>query len=427
MDRPINGAQHIHNATGVGGGDMNPQQAGNAIETAAGVLAQSVLANTPAAVNTMAAAAGLPTDKFGQAITVVLHQAFNSADENLTILNQFDVVLAPYSGLAAFNRATRLASIDLLPIPEQLLGQIRLTTNNCPVAQRQVARQLLARLIACLIDPVGTRITQGDDVDVRDIEKTASTALALLKILNIASPGEPIITHTNLTIDQLTLLCRVFDGAAQFLPAQHPLAAQAAQFLSHLNNKINFINSENPDADHIPPNFLADYDVMMALVTRDGSVLEFASRALQHDRNIVRAAVRNNGLALDFAAEALQDDREIVWAAVTSNNASEPILGAGMWQALQFASPALRADQGLVLAAVSNEGVSLEAADPLLQDDYNVVMTAVMNDGLALEFASPRLQADYSVVRAAVEQDESALRFANPLFRNYTDFWFAEE
>ena len=46
------------------------------------------------------------------------------------------------------------------------------------------------------------------------------------------------------------------------------------------------------------------------------SVLEYASKELQNDREVVLAAVTQNGYALNFASEELKRDREVVLAAI---------------------------------------------------------------------------------------------------------------
>ena len=423
-NQAVNGVQRNHNAVRLGSMNATQWRASNAIERAAGALAEHMQANAPTAVGQAVELQHVRQEKFCQVMSLLLHKAFNSMDDKLVVLNQFDVALASYSELAAFSRATRLGSIDLLPTPEKLTTCIRLVAPNHPISQKKIARQLLARLVDYLIEPVGRRIAQGQDVDAQDLRKTANTAIALLNSVNSAAPGEPMITHTGLDTDQLAQLCTVLDGISHAQPAQHQLAAQAAQFLSHLTDKINYMTTEKPDFDQMLPNFLADYDVMLAAVLRDGSLLEFASRMLRNDRDLVCAAVRHDGMALEFAAVSLQNDREVVWAAVTGDSASEELFGTE-WNSLQFASPALRDDFDVVLAAVRNNGSALEVASNRLQDNRDVVMAAVRQDGLALEFASPRFQGDDEVVLTAIENDPFALEFADERLRNHPDFWYA--
>eukprot|EP00971_Amphidinium_carterae_P109745 2174031-Amphidinium_carterae.1 len=77
------------------------------------------------------------------------------------------------------------------------------------------------------------------------------------------------------------------------------------------------------------------------------------------DRDVVLAAVQKNGYALQYATEALRDDREVVLAAVQENG----------W-ALQYATETLKSDSEVVLAAVQQhkDPAFRFAADCLLQD-----------------------------------------------------------
>lgn len=55
----------------------------------------------------------------------------------------------------------------------------------------------------------------------------------------------------------------------------------------------------------------SDRDVVMALVSADGSMLEAADQKLRADREVVKRALRTCGTALKFAAKQLQDDKEL--------------------------------------------------------------------------------------------------------------------
>lgn len=55
----------------------------------------------------------------------------------------------------------------------------------------------------------------------------------------------------------------------------------------------------------------SDRDVVMALVSADGSLLEAAAEPLRADREVVRRALRTSGEALRFASKTLQADKEL--------------------------------------------------------------------------------------------------------------------
>ena len=79
---------------------------------------------------------------------------------------------------------------------------------------------------------------------------------------------------------------------------------------------------------------------LLAAVGQNGLALEFASLAIQNDREVVITAVEQNGYALQFASAALKNDREVVLAAVGQDGT-----------ALRFASAALQNDPIIILAA----------------------------------------------------------------------------
>ena len=60
---------------------------------------------------------------------------------------------------------------------------------------------------------------------------------------------------------------------------------------------------------------LADKEVMMAAVKKNGHMLEYASEELQSDKEVVLAAVAQKGDALCYASEGLRGDKEVMIAA----------------------------------------------------------------------------------------------------------------
>jgi hypothetical protein len=161
----------------------------------------------------------------------------------------------------------------------------------------------------------------------------------------------------------------------------------------------------------------ADRDFVMEAVKHRGMALEFASEALRADREVAMEAVKQIGLALAFTSEALQADRDFVMEAVKKDG----------WS-LYYASESLQADREIVLAAVKQDGASLKYANREFWSDREVVLEAVKkcalsvkynNDqvGFALGFASEALQADREVVLAAVNGCGWVLKFASEALR----------
>ena len=150
----------------------------------------------------------------------------------------------------------------------------------------------------------------------------------------------------------------------------------------------------------------ADREVVLAAVTTNGRELQYASDELRADKEVVLAAMKQEACALEYASDTLRADREFVLAAVTEDGC-----------ALTFASDELRADKRVVLAAMKTCGCALVSLSKALRTDREVVLAAVANAGYALQYASDELRADKEVVLAAVKENEDALHYASKKLR----------
>jgi hypothetical protein len=128
----------------------------------------------------------------------------------------------------------------------------------------------------------------------------------------------------------------------------------------------------------------------IALVQKNGRLLERLSDALKGNEEVVIAAVKQNGQALEFASDALKKNKTVVLAAVKQHG-----------QALTFGSIEMKHDRIVVLAAVQQDGEALFLASQELKNDKPVVLTAVKQNGLAFYYASTELKGDKEVVLAA--------------------------
>ena len=99
--------------------------------------------------------------------------------------------------------------------------------------------------------------------------------------------------------------------------------------------------------------FSNDKEIVLACVSIDGRLLEFASEDLRNDREVVLAAVRQNGLALEHAYIGLRHDREVVLAAVCQNGL-----------ALQYGTKKCRDDEEVAaFACAQNSGARQYATE----------------------------------------------------------------
>lgn len=125
-----------------------------------------------------------------------------------------------------------------------------------------------------------------------------------------------------------------------------------------------------------------------------------APEHIRDNQEIALAVVSRHGFSLKFASHKLRDDRQVVLAAVQQTGA-----------ALAYASETLKAEKDLVLLAVRRHGAALEHASQDLQSDLEVVLAAVSNQARALRFAAEELRADAEVVAVAALKDAAALAF----------------
>ena len=149
---------------------------------------------------------------------------------------------------------------------------------------------------------------------------------------------------------------------------------------------------------------LADREVVLTAVVKDGMALAFASRELRSDSTVVRTAVSQSGCALQFATKKQRSDRRTARLAALNNGL-----------ALQYAGATLRNDEDVAISAISQNGDALQFASVTMRSNRDVVLCAKC--GYALKFASPECQADREVVVAACSQNGCALQFASPELR----------
>lgn len=106
------------------------------------------------------------------------------------------------------------------------------------------------------------------------------------------------------------------------------------------------------------PAFQTDRDVVLAIVAKDGSAVQYVSADLKEDGEVASAAVRQCAATLQCLPAKHRNNRDVMLAAVRQN-----------WSALLCASRELKADRELVLQAAKLDLRALEIASPCLQND----------------------------------------------------------
>eukprot|EP00928_Gymnodinium_smaydae_P065474 TRINITY_DN48614_c0_g1_i1.p1 TRINITY_DN48614_c0_g1~~TRINITY_DN48614_c0_g1_i1.p1 ORF type:complete len:343 (-),score=66.91 TRINITY_DN48614_c0_g1_i1:229-1257(-) len=100
-------------------------------------------------------------------------------------------------------------------------------------------------------------------------------------------------------------------------------------------------------------------------------------------RPFVRSVLERSPQAFQYASKALQADKELVLAAVKRD-----------WQTLKYASRELRADLEVMKAAVDQSTSALEFAADSVKNNYDFALELVKKDPDALRFLSKKLRAD---------------------------------
>lgn len=154
------------------------------------------------------------------------------------------------------------------------------------------------------------------------------------------------------------------------------------------------------------------YDVVLTAVQQTGAALAYASASMKANKEVVMAAVERHGAALEHASLDLQSDREVVLAAV-SNQA----------RALRFASEDLRADSEIVsVAACKDAGALAFVTSSKVLGDRDVMEPVVDRHPFALQYAGEELRFDWSFLLHAIEKNHSALNYAPEELRAHGEF-----
>ena len=89
----------------------------------------------------------------------------------------------------------------------------------------------------------------------------------------------------------------------------------------NFNNKEFMIQAINDNATWVlayaSEKILADKDLMLQAVKKDGQVLYYASKEIRDDKEVVLEAVKNKWLIIKYASKRIRGDKEVALAAIT--------------------------------------------------------------------------------------------------------------
>lgn len=174
-------------------------------------------------------------------------------------------------------------------------------------------------------------------------------------------------------------------------------------FMAEYNREFALQNvRKNPYAIlHTPLEFRDDEEIVTAVVSKDASLLRFASDRLRDKPEVVLAAMGDGVSSLHLASERLQNDKEFVLGALRSRRFEKDAN-----KFLRILSDSLLDDKEIVLEILrqTGDGVSvLMSVSRRMQDDKDVVLEAILANGMAIRYASRRLANDKDIAKTAVK------------------------
>lgn len=145
-----------------------------------------------------------------------------------------------------------------------------------------------------------------------------------------------------------------------------------------------------------------DKEIVLAVVSQFGHLLEYASERLRNDREVVCSALKSRAQSLRYASDELKDDEELVMLAIE-----------GAAEALICASARLKNKESVVRAAIEKDGFAIEYANKRFVDNKEMAMLAVKNKPGVLDLLSEKLRNDLEVVYAAMSSGGGSVILRN--------------
>lgn len=180
-------------------------------------------------------------------------------------------------------------------------------------------------------------------------------------------------------------------------------------------------------------------EIALAVVKKDGELLQHASKRLQNDREVVFVAMEQSADAIKHASSDLQKDEYCILLSEVRNGkkslrhlsrvykGDKRLVRNALtydWREIRYASSELRNDKMFMLSLSSEFELSLSDAGKKLRDDKEYVLHELKRNGWELQFASKRLRDDEEVVLAAMEMHHDTIKYASKRIRKLESKWF---
>jgi hypothetical protein len=177
-------------------------------------------------------------------------------------------------------------------------------------------------------------------------------------------------------------------------------------------------------------------EVLEVLEVSAWTLLKYASKELQNDKEVVFEAIRNDPQAFQFASKEIQHDKEFILDAFKNdihlsryipvefqNDKNVVKESLKSQDSFEFVSEELKGDKSFVLEVLEvSVGTLLKYASKELQNDKEVVFKAIRNNPRSFQFASKEIQNDKEVVLESVKDIGSLIEFASQELQNNREF-----
>ncbi len=166
--------------------------------------------------------------------------------------------------------------------------------------------------------------------------------------------------------------------------------------------------------------FKDDKELMLALVSKNWSAVEYVSEPLKNDEEIIMAAILQDIKAFQYAGDSLKNDTEFLLTAISHD-----------FKALEYAGKALKNDKELMLPLIMKDWQALQYVGKSLKNDTEVVLLAMLQNKKAWKYIGTTLKEDINLYFPSKigpfmsRKRENALKAK--LLKKYPKPWFSSK
>jgi hypothetical protein len=167
------------------------------------------------------------------------------------------------------------------------------------------------------------------------------------------------------------------------------------------------------------------------IVSKTGSLLQYASEELKDDLQVVQVAISNDVAAYKHASPRLQSNENIMLQTLNNNQPYWDQLSKDKFKSKKILIhqinhggilphdlpnellKELTEDIEFVKEFISLNGLFLQCVGDSNKSNFNIVMMAVKQNGMSLQFAIDEFKSDPEIVKMAISKNEQAYEYAS--------------